>query len=336
MKLNDFNYTLPEKNIAQSFVEPRDNSKLMIISNDKIRHQKFFEIINYLHKDDVLIFNKTKVVPNKIIGKKNTGGTGIFIVEKRIKDKKKPIYQCRIRGSHPKVGNNYIFNNIEGKIIDEKNDGEFLIEFNEKIEKFLKINGKLPIPFYVKNKVNEKRYQTVFAKSGKSLAAPTAGLHFTKELIKKIKKKGIKLAYVNLEISFSTFLKVTEENIKNKRLHKESVSIDKKSSDIINNRKGRLILCGTTVCRTLESFANNKGKILAGKKRTDIFIYPGYKLNIKPDMLITNFHLPKSSLLMLVSAYIDKKILLDSYIIAIKKNYRFFSLGDAMLLIIDK
>ena len=320
-------YHLPKELIAQSFASPRDSSRMMVVDKN-VLHKKFYNIVDYFDKGDVLVLNKTKVVANKISGKKITGAVCEMIVEKKVGEN----YLCRIKGSHPKLGNKYVFKDgLLGKIVKVTVD-EFFVRFNKNVEGYLKKHGKIPLPFYVRNKVSEKRYQTVFSEVGESLAAPTAGLHFTKNLLERLKKKGVKIVFVRLDISFSTFLSVTDENFKKKRLHEEYIEIDKKTANVINNRERRLFVCGTTCLRTLESFSNRKGEGGYGKKVTDLFIYPGYKIKLKPDMIITNFHLPKSSLLMMIAAYIGKKKLMDCYEEAIREKYRFYSLGDCMLI----
>jgi S-adenosylmethionine:tRNA ribosyltransferase-isomerase len=330
MKLSDYEYHLPKELIAQSFAEPRDSSKLMVIESGYIKHKKFREIIDFFKPGDVLVLNDTKVMSNKIEGKKASGAKCIFLVEST----EGGVSKCRIKGSHPRIGNEYSFpNELTCKIEGIENDTYF-VRFNTDINEYLDKFGDMPIPFYVKSKIkNQGRYQTEFFKQGKSLAAPTAGLHFTNDLLKAIEKKGILIAKVRLDISFSTFLKVTDENIKKNKLHEEYIEIDELNADIINSRMGRLIVCGTTSLRTLESCADEQGIIIPQRKVTDIFIHPGYKWKTNPEIIITNFHLPKSSLLMMISAYIGIEKLFEAYDMAIREKYRFFSLGDAMMII---
>jgi len=324
MKLEDFNYNLPKEFIAQFPVSPRNNSRLMII-NKTIQHKRFYNIVDYLEKDDVLVINETKVIPAKLTGKKITGSRAEIIIE----EFKGKICRGHIKTRNPRIGTKLLFGKYNAEIIDE-NEGMFTIRFDKDIKSIMKSIGQLPTPPYVKKKLEkDSQYQTVYSKKKGSIAAPTAGLHFTKRLLTKIKKKGVKIAKITLHVDFGTFLPVRDIN-KNK-LHKEYFEIDKKNVDIINKRKGRLFAVGTTSVRTLES-ANKNGKMTAKKGETELFIKPGYKFKIKIDGLITNFHLPKSTLLMLVSAFIGREKLFDAYNTAIKNKYRFFSFGDAMLI----
>jgi len=324
MQLSDFDYNLPKEFIAQKPVSPRDRSKLMII-NKKLQHKKFYNIIDYLKKGDVLVINETKVIPAKLTGKKTTGAKVELIIEKINNDK----CSCRIKATKPRIGNKLIFNKYKAEIIAQDKDS-FTVKFNENVKKIIKNIGQLPTPPYVKRKLDRNsQYQTVYSKNKGSIAAPTAGLHFTKSLLKKIKQKGVKIAKLTLHVDFGTFLPV--RNINQNMLHEEYFEIDKKNADIINKRKGKLIVVGTTSVRALES-ANKNNKIIPKKGTTKLFIKPGYKFKTKIDGLITNFHLPKSTLLMLVSAFIGTKKILKAYKTAIKNNYRFFSFGDAMLI----
>ena len=325
MKISDFDYDLPKEFIAQKPVSPRDSSKLMVIG-DGIEHKRFYDIIDYLENGDVLVINETKVIHAKLVGRKETGSPAEIIVEE-FEDN---ICKGHIKTRNPYVGTKLIFGKYNAEIIDEVGE-MFVIKFNEKIEKVMKKIGELPTPPYVKRKIDrESQYQTVYSKKKGSIAAPTAGLHFTTRLLNKIKKKRVKIAKICLHVDFGTFL--TIKDINKKKLHIEYYEVDKKNADIINKRKGRLFVVGTTSVRTLESVCRN-GKIIAKEGKTDIFIKPGYKFKNNIDGMITNFHLPKSTLLMLVSAFIGHKKLLDVYKIAIEKKYRFFSFGDAMLLL---
>ena len=264
------------------------------------------------------------------IGKKITGSKIELILTKKIDN---THYECWIKANRVDIGNEYVFEKgLKCKLIGVKKD-IFIVEFNKKIRKNLVDEiFELPLPPYVKRKIDDEReYQTVYSKKQGSLAAPTAGLHFTDDLLKKIKKKGVKIAKICLHIDFGTFLTI-KGNIEEHKMHEEYFEITKQAADIINNRKARLIVVGTTSVRALEASSKN-GKILAKKAKTDIFIYPGYEFKNKIDALITNFHLPKSTLLMLVSAYYGMDSILKAYKEAVKKKYRFYSLGDAMLLI---
>lgn len=330
MKLSDFDYKLPEKLIAQEPVEPRDHSRLMVVSK-KIEHKHFYEIIDYLEKGDVLVVNETKVSVSKVVGKKETGSPCQLIVEE-YKGKK---CRCRIKTKHPHVGAKLVFGKFKGEIYKQEDD-IFYVEFNFPIKKILDKIGILPTPPYVKKKLEkESQYQTVYSKKKGSVAAPTAGLHFTKRLLDKIKKKGVKIAKVNLHVGFGTFLPIRD--ITKKKLHAEYFEIDSANAKIINKAK-RLVVVGTTSVRALESVAVKgkvrRGEVKPGKGETELFIKPGYKFKMKYNMMITNFHLPKSTLLMLVSALVGRKKILKAYKEAVKEKYRFFSFGDAMLLIL--
>jgi S-adenosylmethionine:tRNA ribosyltransferase-isomerase len=338
MRLCNFNYELPRELIAQKPLIRRENSRLMILNKNEIKHKRFYNIINYLDEGDVLVVNESRVLPYKFVGKKETGGKVVVIINKKIED----CYECIIKGHKIKKNNKLIFNNkpenkrnvLEAQVIDRKND-KFYLRFNKKINSNL-INkiGRLPLPFYLKNNnISEEKYQTVFSKKSGSLAAPTAGLHFSKELLERIKKKRVKIARVCLHISFSTFLPIKENDYRKHQMEPEFFSINKKTANIINNRKGRLFVCGTTSLKTLESAVDENGKIKACSGYSNLFIYPGYKFKNKINGLITNFHLPKSSLLLLVCAFYGRKKILNAYEIAIKRKYRFYSFGDAMLLI---
>jgi S-adenosylmethionine:tRNA ribosyltransferase-isomerase len=324
MKLSDFDYNLPEERIAQKPAIPRDSSRLMVI-NSKIEHKRFSNIVDYLKKGDVLVINETKVIPAKLVGKKTTG-TKVELIVEEMNGRKA---ECWIKSKNPKVGNKLIFGKYTGKIIKE-DKAQVSVMFNDDIKKILKNKGTLPTPPYVKRKLDkDSQYQTVYSKKKGSIAAPTAGLHFTKRLLEKIKDKGVKIAKVTLHVDFGTFLPVRDIN--QRKLHKEYFEVDSSNAKIINKAK-RLIVVGTTSVRALESVAV-KGKVRAGKGETELFIKPRYRFKMKYDAMITNFHLPKSTLLMLVSAFIDRKKILDAYKVAISKKYRFFSFGDAMLLL---
>jgi len=328
MKLSDFDYKLPKEFIAQHPVSPRCNSKLMVIGK-KIEHKRFYDIIHYLKKDDVLVLNETKVIPAKLVGRKTTGAKVELIIEHPLGNKG----LCRIKATKPRVGNKFIIGQYKAEIIKLEND-IFTVEFNEDVSTIMKKIGKLPTPPYVKEELRkDSDYQTVYSKKKGSVAAPTAGLHFTEELLDQLNKKGVKIAKVCLHVSFGTFLPV--RNLKTHKMHPEYFEIDKKNADIINNRNGRLFVVGTTSVRVLETVADKNGRIHAKKGETSLFIKPGYRFKTNIDSLITNFHLPRSTLLMLVSAIIGRKRILEAYNIAIKKNYRFYSFGDSMLVFIE-
>ncbi len=349
MKLEDFDYNLPKELIAQKPMNPRDHSRLLVLDKKtkKINHEYFYNIRHFLKNNDVLVLNNTKVIPARLIGKKTeTGGKAeVFLIQPNIKNLNNYNWfqEWLIIGS-PKLkqGQKIDFTKgLKGEIIKVLGQ-ERIIRFNKKGEALKKIVfqiGLTPIPPYIKSPDKEQRlkkeYQTIFAKYFGSVAAPTAGFHFTPKLLKQLQKKGIKIEYVTLHVGLGTFQPVKEENIKKHKIHAEWAMIDKATAKRLNQYKAnkqRIISVGTTACRTLESFCDKKGKLKSGVKFTDIFIYPGYKFRFISG-LITNFHLPKSTLLMLVSAFVNRKLILKVYQQAIKKKYRFYSFGDAMLII---
>jgi S-adenosylmethionine:tRNA ribosyltransferase-isomerase len=331
MDLNQFDYELPKELIAQHAIVPKDHSRLMVLNGDRIEHRHFYDLIDYLNKYDVLVINETKVSKARISGRKATGSPVDIILTRKLSATR---YECRIKGNRIHLGDIYLFpDKISCEVIGRAND-LFTVEFNKPLsKKLMDKDFELPTPPYVKQKLkSDSEYQTVYSKQEGSLAAPTAGLHFTPALLKKIEAKGVKIAKICLHVDFGTFLPV-KGRVEEHHMHEEWFEVTKKAADTINNRKGRLILVGTTSVRTLESAADPHGKIIPQKSKTSIFIYPGYQFKNRIDALITNFHLPKSTLLLLVSAYYGKEAILKAYREAIKQKYRFYSLGDAMLLI---
>ncbi len=325
MKLNKFNYNLPKELIAQTPIKDRTQSRLLVFQ-DKIEHKRFYDIENYLEKGDTLVLNNSKVIPARLYGKKETGGHIELLLLKKLTSKK---WKVLIKGKNMHEGQRIILSKDIYCTIKEK-QYEKIVEFNKPITKYIKEHGEMPIPPYIKEKLKEQgRYQTVYAKKTGSAAAPTAGLHFTKQLLNKLKKKGVNIVYITLHVGLGTFLPVKVDNIKEHKMHEEYFEITKETADIINKTKGKVMAVGTTTLRTLESASKNK-KLQPISKSTEIFIYPGYKFQSKITHLITNFHLPKSTLLMLVSAF--KKNIMKAYDEAIKEKYRFFSFGDAMLI----
>ena len=323
--LSDYDYFLPEELIGQRPREPRDSAKLMLIDrkNESVEHKKFYNIIDYLQKGDVLVRNATKVIPARIFGHKDTGGVLEILLIKRIT---LDTWECLLKPAKKlKLGQKlYIGENKE-----------LIAELLEELEEILDKLGSMPLPPYITSKLeNKDRYQTVYAQRGESVAAPTAGLHFTEELLKKILDKGVEIVDVFLEVGLGTFRPVQTENVLEHKMHEESFEISEKAAKIINEAKTegrRIISVGTTVTRALESSVDENGKLIAQKKDTGIFIYPGYKFKIV-DALITNFHLPKSTLLMLVSAFYDREKMLEIYNLAVKEKYHFFSFGDSMFI----
>ena len=340
MKLDEFDYILPEELIAQVPIEKRDESRLMVLDrqNKTIEHKTFKQIIDYLEEGDCLVRNNTKVIPARLYGKKDTGANVEFVLLKQIEG---DIWESIVRpGNKLKPGSKVIFGNgiLEAEILEIMEGGTRKVEFkydgifNEILDKI----GLMPLPPYIHETLKEKdRYQTVYAKYDGSAAAPTAGLHFTPELLEQIEKKGIKIANVTLHVGIGTFRPVKEENIEDHKMHTEHFYIKKEDVDKINDTKKRgkrIIAVGTTSCRVLETIADEHGNVRETEGDTDIYIYPGYKFKCI-DGLITNFHLPKSTLLMLVSALADKEYILKAYNEAVKEKYRFFSFGDAMFII---
>lgn len=344
LTLDDFNYNLPEELIAKYPTEKRDEAKMLVVGKitGNIVHKHFYDFVDYLNPNDVLILNNTKVIPARLLGKKETGANIEIFLTRYLGEND---WQAIIRNSKRlKDGDIVIISDILKVLIKKKgeanNDGnipEHLVELiysNGSMEDILNKTGKIPLPPYIQREAEEKDkedYQTVYAKVSGSVAAPTAGLHFTNEILEKIEKKGIKIAYVTLNVGLGTFLPVKTNNINNHKMHTESYFIPKETADIINNKKGSLVAIGTTSLRCLEANFKKFGKIKEGYDETDIFIYPPYDFKVV-DKLLTNFHLPKSTLLMLVSAFSSREIILNAYNEAIKNNYRFFSYGDCTFL----
>lgn len=321
MELSDFNYELNKSFIAQKPLEKRDESRLLVYDS-KIRHKKFRDIAGFLKKGDVLVVNESKVKRVRLNGMKSTGSPAEVILLENLGNN---CFRAKIKTKSPKKGNVILFKGFSCSVYDSKKDDYFV--------KFDSINLKtahVPLPAYVRANVQDSRYQTVYSSKEGSYAAPTAGLHFTKELIEKIKNKGVKIAKVCLHIDFGTFLPINEEDFTKHMIHSEYFEISKKAAKTINERKGRLFVVGTTSLRAIES--GFKNRVVPCRKRTSLFIYPGYAFKNRIDALITNFHLPKSSLLLLVSAFIGREKVLMLYETAKKNNYRFYSFGDAMLL----
>ena len=331
MKLSLFDYNLPKELIAQEPTEPRDKSRLMVVKGGNIWHRIFSDILDYLEKDDILVLNDTKVEPVKLTGKKSTGARAEFLLSKKLSNRR---FMCQITSNKVRAGNEFIFaKGLSAKVIAESDGFEFKVEFNkDNVEELLQEIGEMPTPPYIKKKAKKEQYQTVYAKHPGSIAAPTAGFHFTPALLEKIEKKGVKIVKITLHVSYGTFLPVKTEDIKKHKMHEEWFSISKDAADIINSRHKRLIIVGTTALRALESATDDLGILQPKTGNTDIFIYPGYSFKLKPDMMLTNFHLPKSTLIMLIAALIGRENILNAYKEAVKERYRFYSFGDAMLL----
>lgn len=340
MKVSEFNYNLPEELIAQVPLEKRDESRLMVLNraNQTIEHKTFKDIIDYLEPGDCLVRNNTKVIPARLYGKKATGAKIEFLLLNRIEG---DIWECIVRPGHKlKPGTEVEFGDgiLKAKVLDVMEGGTRKVEFkyegifNEILDKI----GLMPLPPYIHESLKDNdRYQTVYAKYEGSAAAPTAGLHFTPELFEKIKAKGIDVANVTLHVGIGTFRPVKVENVEEHHMHSEHFYIKQEDADKINNAKKngkRVIAVGTTSCRVLETIADENGMVKPTEGDTQIFIYPGYKYKCL-DGLVTNFHLPESTLIMLVSALAGRDYIMKAYNEAVKERYRFFSFGDAMLIL---
>lgn len=339
MRTEDFDYYLPEELIAQHPADKRDFSRLMVVDRKTGQREDkhFYDIIDYLNEGDLLVMNDTRVIPARLFGHREGKEEEIevFLLENIEKDK----WEVLVRpGKKMKIGTKCIFSDeLSLEVVDIKEDGNRIVEFSYDgiFQEILDRLGNMPLPPYIKEKLKDKeRYQTVYSKNPGSVAAPTAGLHFTKELLKKIEEKGVKLAYITLNVGLGTFRPVKVDDVKNHKMHSEFYQISKETADLINeikNNNKRIISTGTTTTRTLESVYKKNGEIKEDSGWTDIFIYPGFEFKVI-DCQITNFHLPKSTLIMLVSALASKEIILDAYKDAVDKKYRFFSFGDAMFL----
>ena len=339
MKLSEFDYYLPEELIAQTPIEKRDESRLMVLDKNtgKIEHKVFKDIIDYLEPGDCLVRNNTKVIPARLYGKKETGANVEFVLLKNIEG---DIWEAMVRpGSKLHVGAKVIFGDglLKAEILESLPDGTRKVKFsyNGIFNEILDQIGLMPLPPYIHESLKDNdRYQTVYAKFDGSAAAPTAGLHFTEDLLKKIEEKGVDIANVTLHVGIGTFRPVKEENIEDHHMHTEHYYIKQEDADKINKakqNKKRVIAVGTTSCRTIETIADEKGFVKPCEGDTGIYIYPGYKFKCL-DALITNFHLPESTLLMLVSALAGRENILNAYNTAVKEKYRFFSFGDAMFI----
>ena len=344
LKKSDYYYDLPEELIAQDPLADRSSSKMMVLDKNtgEITNKHFYNIIDYLSPGDCLVLNNTKVMPARLYGvKEETGAVIEVLLLKHLPD---GCYETLVKpGKKAKPGTVISFGDgiLKGTVLDVLEEGDRKIRFTYEgiFEEILDRLGEMPLPPYIHHKLQDKsRYQTVYAKEEGSAAAPTAGLHFTPELLKQIEEKGVHLAYVTLHVGLGTFRPVKEENILEHHMHSEFYRVDEETAELINRTKksGKRVICvGTTSVRTVESAADENGIVRAGSNDTEIFIYPGYQFKV-PDALITNFHLPESTLLMLVSAMAGREHILAAYQEAIKEQYRFFSFGDAMLIMDTK
>ena len=340
LQKSDFYFDLPEELIAQDPLEDRSSSRLLVLDKEtgETSHHIFKEVINYLNPGDCLVLNNTKVIPARLIGHKEDTGAAIEVL--LLKRKENDIWETLVKpGKKCKPGTKIVFGEglLHATVLETVEDGNRLIQFSYEgiFEEILDKLGEMPLPPYITHKLQDKnRYQTVYAKYEGSAAAPTAGLHFTKELLRQIEEKGIDIAYVTLHVGLGTFRPVKVDNILEHHMHSEFYQVTKEAADKINKAKkeGHRVICvGTTSCRTVESAADENGMVKEGCDNTEIFIYPGYKFKVL-DALITNFHLPESTLVMLVSALAGREHILNAYEEAIREKYRFFSFGDAMFI----
>lgn len=339
MKVSDFYYDLPEKLIAQHPVENRDESRLMVLDKKtgEIRHRHFYDIIEYLNPGDVLVLNDSRVIPARIFTKRRDTGAEVEVF--LLKPLPQNCWECMVRpGKKAKAGKELVVGDVLLRVEEELTNGNRRISFScdgDLTEKLKQI-GQIPLPPYIHEKLaDEERYQTVYSKAEGSVAAPTAGLHFTPELLEKLQKKGVELCFVTLHVGIGTFRPVKSETVEGHVMHSESYIFPQSAADTINRARkagGRIVAVGTTACRVLETVGSRCGETLgASCGDTDIFIYPGYTFHVV-DRLITNFHLPESTLIMLVSAFSSKDIIMNAYREAVREEYRFFSLGDAMMI----
>ena len=337
MKTHDFWYDLPEELIAQTPLERRDGSRLMVLNREtgEIRHKHFYDVIDYLNPGDCLVMNDSRVLPARLMGHRPTGGVVEVLLLRDLGNKR---WECLCKpGRKMQVGSEVIFGDGEltAVVREVREDGNRVVEFKYEgiFLEVLERLGKMPLPPYIKEELqDQERYQTVYSKEVGSAAAPTAGLHFTKELLEKIREKGVNEAFVTLHVGLGTFRPVKAEEVTDHHMHSELCMMTAETANMLNETKrngGRIICVGTTSCRTLESLVNDDGTFEAKSGWTDIFIYPGYTFKAM-DALVTNFHLPESTLVMLVSAFAGREHVLNAYEEAVKQRYRFFSFGDAM------
>ena len=340
MMTKDFWYDLPEELIAQTPLERRDSSRLMVMNREtgEISHRHFYDIVEYLRPGDCLVMNDSRVLPARLLGHRPSGGAVEVLLLRDLGDK---CWECLCKpGRKMQVGSEVIFGNGEltAVVREVREDGNRVVEFCYQgiFLEVLERLGKMPLPPYIKEELaDQERYQTVYSREVGSAAAPTAGLHFTQELLEKIRNMGVNTAFVTLHVGLGTFRPVKAEQITDHHMHSELCMMNEETADVLNRTKeagGRIICVGTTSCRTLESLVMENGRFTVGSKWTDIFIYPGYRFKAM-DGLITNFHLPESTLVMLVSAFAGREHVLNAYAQAVKERYRFFSFGDAMCII---
>lgn len=335
MRTSDFDYDLPESSIAQTPVEPRDSSRLLVLHRDtgQFEHRVFRDIIDYLHPGDLLVLNQTRVIPARIYARKDTGGRVELLLLRR---RDKLTWEALVGGKGLRVGKMVkVENGPQAEVVEVLDGSERVIKFSEPIEPYFSIVGNMPLPPYIHENLDDpERYQTVYAREPGSAAAPTAGLHFTPRLLKELQGNDVKITFVTLHVGLDTFAPVTEEDPHEHKIHSEWCQLPQETADLINQTKqngGRIIAVGTTSVRTLESARIGQNGVMSYLGATSVFILPGYQFRVV-DAMITNFHLPKSTLIMLVSAFAGRERILSTYEIAIKEGYRFYSFGDAMLI----
>ncbi len=340
LRKQDFDYDLPEELIAQTPIEPRDASRLLVLNrkNGEITHKHFYDIVDFLMPGDCLILNDSRVLPARIYGiKDDTGAKVEFLL---LSPKGDDVWEVLTGpGRRAKPGTHFTFGGglLKAEVLEIVEGGNRLVKFRHESDFYavLDLIGQMPLPPYIKKKLeNQERYQTVYSREVGSAAAPTAGLHFTKELLQRVRDKGVSIGFVTLHVGLGTFRPVSVDKVSEHKMHSEHYWLPQETADLINRTKksgGRVIAVGTTSCRTLESVAQREGCIRESGGFTDLFIYPGFRFKVL-DGLITNFHLPESTLIMLVSAFADRETILNAYRVAVQEKYRFFSFGDAMFL----
>ena len=339
MKTHDFWYDLPEELIAQTPLQKRDTSKLLVLGREtgEIAHRQFYDIVDYLNPGDCLVMNDSRVLPARLLGHRPTGGAVELLLLKDLGDNR---WECLAKpGRKMQIGSQVIFGEgqLTATVVDITEEGNRIVEFAYEgiFLEVLEQLGKMPLPPYIKEELqDQERYQTVYSRAVGSAAAPTAGLHFTNDLLDKIRAKGVQTAFVTLHVGLGTFRPVKAEDISEHHMHSELCMLSEETANVLNQTKkngGRVICVGTTSCRTLESLVNEDGSFTEKSKWTEIFIYPGYQFKAM-DGLITNFHLPESTLVMLVSAFAGRENVLNAYETAVSERYRFFSFGDAMFI----
>ena len=339
MKTHDFYYDLPQELIAQTPLQQRDSSRLLVLNkaDGSVEHRHFHDILDYLRPGDCLVLNDSRVLPARLLGKRATGGAVEVLL---LKDTGNDVWECLTKpGRKTPVGAELSFGEglLTATVVGAKEDGNKLVQFHYRgiFLELLEQLGKMPLPPYIKEELkDQERYQTVYSKVNGSAAAPTAGLHFTPELLDAIRAKGVNLAWVTLHVGLGTFRPVKAEEITDHHMHAEFCMLSAETAGLLNQTRkngGRIVCVGTTSCRTIESFADEDGSFTERSGWTDIFIYPGYRFKAM-DALITNFHLPESTLIMLVSAFAGRETVLNAYRIAVEECYRFFSFGDAMFI----